>query len=388
MRIGIIVQRYGPDITGGSELHARWIAEKLSAKHTVDVLTTCAFDYATWKNHYPPGKESINGVTVHRFPNEFTRNTPIFNTFSEFIFSNPHNYMDGLRWMLLQGPHCLKLLDHLKKVEDSHDVFIFFTYLYFTTYFGLQLVPAKSLLVPTVHDEAPIDLDIFRSFFNLPRGLMFNTIWEEQFIRQKFHNHHIPGEVTGVGIDEPSHTDPEMFRKSFGITGDYVLYLGRIEEGKGCGDLIRYFLRFRSEVPDKPVRLVLAGMTYMNIPDHEDIIVTGYVGESEKFHAIQGSTFIIVPSPLESLSILLLEAFCREKPVLVNGNCEVLKSHCRQSNGGLYYTNYAEFKQCMIKLLDDPGLRSCLGKQGREYQQRLYNWPRIMKVYESMLTLF
>ena len=55
VKLAVVVQRYGADINGGAELHARYVAEHLARHAEVEVLTTCARDYVTWRNELPPG---------------------------------------------------------------------------------------------------------------------------------------------------------------------------------------------------------------------------------------------------------------------------------------------------------------------------------------------
>jgi hypothetical protein len=97
MKIAVVVQRYGADINGGAELHARYIAERLARHATVEVFTTCAKDYITWKNELAAGEEKVHGVTVRRFPVSSPRNPDDFGRRSHDIFNNQHSMADELK---------------------------------------------------------------------------------------------------------------------------------------------------------------------------------------------------------------------------------------------------------------------------------------------------
>ena len=77
-RIAMVSQRYGLEVNGGAELLCRQLAEKLTAYYDVTVYTSCAIDYITWKNEYPQGVETINGVRVIRYPVSKQRNQEQF----------------------------------------------------------------------------------------------------------------------------------------------------------------------------------------------------------------------------------------------------------------------------------------------------------------------
>jgi glycosyltransferase involved in cell wall biosynthesis len=382
MKLSFIVQRYGLEVNGGSEFHCRQVAEHLSNFFETEVITTCAIDYITWKNEYPPGTSVLNNVKIHRFLVDSPRDNSKFNAFSEFIFSQNHSRHDEIEWMKLQGPYSTELLNYIKENENRSNLFIFFTYLYCTTFFGLPLVANKAILVPTAHDELPIYLSIFNDLFKLPLAILYNTEEEQNFVNIKFKIDRIPQNVIGTGIEVPVTIDPAAFFQHYGLT-NFIVYVGRIDESKGCKELFDYFIRYKHENPTS-LKLVLLGKPVMKVPPHQDIVSLGFVSEQDKFNCIMASDLLVMPSPFESLSIVLFEAWHCNRAVLVNGNCEVLKGQCIRSNGGLFYTNYDEFKECLIFLLKNYEIRQGLGTHGKHYVKKNYSWEIIERKYCEM----
>lgn len=382
-KIAFVVQRYGLDVNGGAEFHCRLIAERMVKYFDVEVLTTCAIDYMTWKNEYVAGVEELNGLKIRRFPVDFPRDVSKFNKFSLTIFGKKHTEADELEWMKLQGPYSTQLLDHIEKNNKDYDHFIFFTYLYCTTFFGLPLVKDKAILVPTAHDEPPIYLSIFKSLFNIPQAIIYNTEEEKGFLNSKFKNQNILSDIVGIGIDIPKDINENDFTEKYNFD-NFIIYVGRIDESKGCKQLFEYFLKFKNETGSE-LKLVLLGNPVMKIPKHPDIACLGFVNDQDKYNAIKAAKMLIMPSRYESLSMVLLEAWHCKKPVLVNGQCEVLKGQCIRSNAGLWYENYEEFRECLDLLLADEHLRDQLGDKGRKFVDMNYSWETIEKKYLDLI---
>lgn len=384
-KIAFVVQRYGLEVNGGAELHCRQLAEKLSKYYDVDVLTTCALDYVTWKNHYNQGIETINNVTVRRFKVDKERNINKFNKLSEKVLNNPDgNYEDNIEWMNAQGPICNGLLEYLDENEVQYKKIIFMTYLYWTTFWALQKHPSKSILIPTAHDEPPIYLNIFKEFFNKPKFIAFNTIDEQKFVHKLFENEHIASDIFGVGVEVPESLQEINIHKRFNFEGDYILYIGRIDESKGCGELFKYFIRYIKET-GRDLKLVLMGKPVMSIPKHKNIISLGFVSDEEKFNGIKQANLVVVPSKYESLSMVVLESLKLGEPVVVNGQCSVLKTHCLRSNAGLYYENYYEFKE-IVDFMNNNKLCDAMGRNGINYVDNNYNWTSIIEKFKQQIT--
>lgn len=394
-RVAIVAQRYGPDVHGGAESAARWLAENLVAQlqDEVHVLTTRANDYTTWNNVYPAGHSRLNEVHVHRFTVDAPRDWQRSQKETGRFLLGAHSIEEEMAWIRREGPFCSALLHHVARHAARYHAFIFFTYLYATTFFTLPLVTEKAILVPAAHDEPYLYLDAYRALLRLPRHIVYLTAAEKDLVQRASGNEHIPSTVTAIGMPSAPDADAARFRARYGLDGDFLLYGGRIDEAKNVPQLLDYFTRYcarrengaRHKNGALPLKLVLMGRPHMPLPDNPRVVPIGFVSDEEKFDALKAATLVVLPSHFESLSIMILESWLVETPVLVNGRSDVLRQQAQQSNGGLYYTSYEEFEATLDILLASADLRRALGQQGRKFVLERYNGARIVAQYRSII---
>ncbi|MDA1183242.1 MAG: glycosyltransferase family 4 protein [Acidobacteria bacterium] len=384
MKLAFVVQRYGANIAGGSEGHCRELAERLASRHAITVLTTCATDYVTWENASPAGRSVENGVDILRFPVAHPRRMRAFAEISDEVFDRPAPRERQVEWFRENGPATPALLDHLRAHGHEFDLVLFWTFRYYHSYFGLPLVHQRAILVPTAEEDAAIDLDTLGEFFDTPAGYLFMTP-EERDLVSKRALHPLPASaVVGIGI-EPAlvGNTPRAPLDLLDIPTSYLLYLGRVDKNKGCDALLDNFQEYASSRPD--VTLVLAGPAKMQIPEHPQIRALGYVSDEVRSALLAHASALVVPSPYESLSIVLLEAWNHGVPALVNGQCKVLAGQVRRANGGLYYMFPAEFDEAADYLLTQHDERATLGRQGLAYIEREYRWPTVLARVEDLM---
>lgn len=378
MHVAYVLPRYGLEVLGGAEFAIRLIAERLvdAAGWDVSVLTTCALDARTWANHYPAGEVDIAGVRVVRVPTALERD-PSFDEFSNsvLLYQDPPRH-DQERWVDMQGPFAPDLLNEI--VNTDADALIFKPYLYYPTIRGVPIARRPVLMHPAAHDEPALRLPMLRDVFNSCAGFVFNMHEERRVLESHYPETSAkpflvsgfgiePGEAGGWRMDEP-----------------YLLSVGRVDKAKGSLLLARWFAAYKERRPG-PLKLVLLGQVAEPVDEHPDIVVAGMVDEPVKWAALSSALAVVQPSPYESLSLALLEAWAVRRPTMVNAACEATTRHVEQSGGGVAFTGYASFEVTLDRLVGDAGLREELGEAGYRYVDEFYRWPRIIERYVAFV---
>ena len=391
MKLACVVQRYGAGVAGGSERHCREIALRLAATHEVTVLTTCAADYVTWENEFPAGESVDGGAVVRRFPVRRPRRLKRFADLSDEVFDGPTSDATQEEWFRENGPDCPALLEHLRAEGNAYDLVLFWTFRYAPSFFGIPIVRDRAVLLPTAEEDGAVDLSILEEFFQMPAAYIFLTPEEQTLVSTRAGRALEPSTVIGMGLDPALAATGT--RLPAGVNPPYLLYLGRVDRNKGCDSLLEYFSDYVAaglqtgliDSSHDGLSLVLAGPAKMTIPSHPRIRALGRVSDAEREALLRGALALAIPSPFESLSIVLLEAWNHGVPALVNGHCAVLKGQVRRANGGLYFRSSAEFTEALNTLRSADADRRALGAQGLAYVEREYRWPTVMARVEALL---
>jgi glycosyltransferase involved in cell wall biosynthesis len=391
LRVAVVVQRFGVGAIGGAEWHAAQLVECLREHHEVTVLTSCARDAMTWAMEIDPGITVEQGVRVHRFAHP-PRNAghrarvPLrhklrraFRGVCDALGANRvsaptgDDRDDGHDFLRQQGPACAGLLDALMQGHGRHDVTVFFTALYHPTAEGLPLWGPRSVLVPTLHDEKPMYLPWFHRVFGAAGVTLFNTRAEAELARRLYGDSIGPSQIVGapVAVSEPEPAAILAARARYALPERYLVYVGRIEKGKGCEELLQAWERVASAVPG--TALVFIGRGSVRIAESAHTRCTGFVSDAERDALVAGAAALVMPARLESLSLVLLEAMALGVPVLANGRSEVLAAHVEDSQGGRIYRGAAELRAELLRMLRiDESERRGAGDSGRRYVAERY----------------
>jgi glycosyltransferase involved in cell wall biosynthesis len=391
-RLAVVVQRYGDTINGGAEAHARLLMRALTPHARIDVLTSRAGDdHRSWQPVLPAGIETRGDVRVIRFDHGpatrgFARHTPLRHKLRYHLrrwlppdrplVAQPSGdpMSDGQRFVEAQGPTMPSLLDWLREHGSEYSALLFMTARFHPSAMGVLVQPQRSVLIPTLHDEKAMYLPHFHRTFRAPHHVLYNTAAEQRLAHRLYGPDLAPGSVCGIGVDLPADGAAIPARAP---TTPYLLYLGRVDRGKGCDVLFRQFAHWPGH-RERPLRLVVAGKLAMPKPDDPRIECVGFVDEPTKWALLRNAAALVIPSPRESLSMVLLEAMAIGTPVIANQASEVLSDHLAAAGVGFAYGDDKGFFDAVQAIVQSsPQQRAADGARGRDYVMRHYAWPVI-----------
>jgi glycosyltransferase involved in cell wall biosynthesis len=417
VRFAFVASRYGADIGSGPEHACRLLAEQVSARHDVEVLTTCARDARTWKNEYSEGVDRVRGALVRRFAVGQTRDPRSFKQLSDLLYSSPGVRADELEWVRRGGPWSPGLIDHLKRQHRTYDALVFFALCSPLTVHGLPLAAERSVLFPYLQLDPALRFGVFAELLSTVRAIGFVSAAEQRLMRSYLRITPQNEEVVGIGIDPspeqsyPRHQQnpadtvaseddegddvavPEEtsyltgrgvpFRRRHRLYGQFALYAGRVEPDNGSEEMLEYFDTYAGS--DGDTALVLMGVKMMKVPEDPYIRLAGVLPERERMIAYEAADVTIAPGSTDLLAQSLLESLAVGTPVLASARNESAVDHCRRANAGLYYANREEFAAALRLLMTNKRLRDRLGENGRNYIRQHFRWDGVLGRFDRLV---
>lgn len=387
VKVAFVIPWYGDNIPGGAESHCRGVAKALIAIGvSVEVLTTCVEKFLSNWNHdfHPEGKTVEGGVTVRRFKVR-RRDTARFDAVNYKLMHNQPVTPEEEQIYVTEMINSPGLYKYIRQHREEY-VFLFMPYMFGTTYWGSRECPERAILIPCLHDESYARMNVFREMCESVRGLLFNSAAEKSLAEDLCNLNPERLIVTGEPVNCDWTSNARRFRQKHGLS-DFFLYAGRTEKGKGADLLVEYFCRYLDETR-RSEQLVFIGGGDLEIPSayQSRIFRLGFVPEQDKYDAYGAALALCVPSVMESFSLVTMESWLAGRPVVVNAHCPVTTGFCLESNGGLFFSGYAEFREILITLADDPGLCTALGINGRQYVVRHFRPEAVAHRYKDAIT--
>lgn len=387
LKIGFVTPWFGMDIPGGAEAELRGLILHLKEEKDIEieVLTTCIKEFkADWNtNYYKQGIEQQEGFIVRRFEVR-KRNTALFDSINYKFMQGLVPPKDEQLVYLKESVNSDALYEYMMANKNEYDLFVFIPYMFGTTYYGCQICPEKSVVIPCLHDESYAYMEPLKNAFNKVAGMIFHARPEQDLATRVYGLENVSTAVLGEGVYTDLRCYPQNFRDKYNIKTPFILYAGRKEAGKRVDLLIQYFAEFKKR-NNSSVKLILIGGGEIAIPNEmkDEILDLGFIDIQDKYNAYGASTLLCQPSEFESFSLVIMESWLCNRPVLVNNKCEVTKNFAKESQGGLYFDNYFEFEGALNYYLEHPSIADEMGYNGRNFVMSNFAWDVIVDRYKT-----
>lgn len=384
-KIAFVIPWYGEDIPGGAEMELREVAGHLQrAGVDVEILTTCVREFnADWnKDYYAAGTAMVYDVPTRRFPVR-KRDTHTFDRINAKLIQGKHITTKEEVLFLQEMINSPLLYEYIETHADAYDLFVFIPYMFGTTFHGVLACPEKAVMIPCFHEEAYAHMRLFRQTYINLRGMIFNSLPEMQLANRLYDLQDVAQICPGIGMNTTIAGNATAFRQKFGIDDPFLLYAGRKDTGKNVNTLLQYFAEYKKRNAEDPLQLVLIGGGSIAIPEEiaGSVHDLGFVTAQDKYDAQSAAMLLCQPSKHESFSLVIMESWLCNRPVLVNNACAVTKDFVQRSGGGLYFGNYFEFEGCVKWIAAHPDEAASMGQNGRQFVLSNFDWNVVTGKY-------
>ena len=262
--IAIVIPRFLPEIAGGAEKLALDYALILKDHFDVEIFTSCAKDYISWKNELPEGRHEWNGIIINRFKVEKTRDMVSMNAVLNSILKQGKSVsaLDEEKFIVEQGPFSPSMVDGFLRAEHKFQLVLLVGYLYYPILKILPKVKIRKMIIPTFHEEPALSLPIYERTFLANYTYSFNAPEELKVFQNRFYatpNHVLIGTYVKTQNDLNHTTD-----LSHKIT---LLTLGRMEAAKGFVELFQYFDAWQESYDCQNLEWISIGSNHLEIKD-------------------------------------------------------------------------------------------------------------------------
>ena len=204
--------------------------------------------------------------------------------------------------------------------------------------------------------------------------------------------HHGKSEAFHSNLDAET---VHQIRERYGLTSEFVLYIGTIEPRKNLVRLVSAFASIAAADPN--IKLVIAGMkgwmydslfqTVGRLGLETRVIFTGFIPEADKPFLMAAARVFIYPSLYEGFGIPVLEALACGVPTITS-NTSSLPEVAGDAALMIDPLQTTEIAEAIKTLLTDHGLREQLrAKSKRQAEQ--FTWERTaaltLKAYANAL---
>ena len=415
MRYLHVIQRYFP-FQGGSERYFQALSERLAAGgDEVQVVTSDAWDLEHFwdpsRSTVQDGSREHNGVAIRRVP---VAHLPLpslsHRAIRRLMADSCRLPLPGRRALLRLGsrfgpwlPALPAALDEAGTVDLVHSANIAFESVIAAAQAHATRRDVPHLVTPFVHlGEGPGSK--VRRYYTMPHQLellaradavMTLTDIEAAYLASKGVPERVL-HVVGAGIDVAGTTggDRARARAALGSDAPLVLALGAAAFDKGSLHLLAALRALRAE--GLPVELVCAGpmlsdfqaaLAALPPAARAAVHALGFVSEDAKRDLLSAADILALPSRTESFGLVFLEAWANGKPV-IGARAGAIPAVVSDGTDGLLveFGDVPALAAAIRRLLEDPGLRAELGRNGRRKVVDEAEWfARVRAVYNQVL---